>query len=144
MSFQTEAVVNPGATFAGNTEGSIEHAASVLEFGDEGSTTRVKNAAGNRLPVQVAQGLSAVGVVAGQISLSGVAAQLSTVAARRFRLKAHTENTDVIYLGPSGVTTSTGFPLWPSDEIEVEVSNLDVLFAIVGAGTQKLCYLGHV
>lgn len=142
--FPTEAVVTPGATFASNTEAGVEHAASVVEFGDEGSTTRVKNAAGNRLPVQVAQGLSAVAVVSGQISLSGLAAQLATVAARKFRLKAATDNTDLIYLGSSGVTNANGYALWPGDTLEIEVSNLDVLFGIVGSGTQKLHYFGHV
>jgi hypothetical protein len=83
-------------------------------------------------------------VVAGQISLTGAEAALGTVSGRRFRLKADIDNSDKIYLGPTGVTTANGFGLLAGDVLEVQLSNLNVLHAIVGSGTQSLHYLGEV
>ena len=77
-------------------------------------------------------------------SLSGAEAALTSIAARRFRVRALLENTDTIYLGPTGVTVGTGYPLEPGDILEVQVSNLNVLHAIVAGGTQVLSYLGEV
>lgn len=149
--FQTESISVAGKTFAsdevvgGPTGGTVDYPLTKLALGALNTAVLVEDVSGARLPVKVSEGLSAASVVAGQISLTGAMAALSTtVAARRFRLKAATDNTDNIYLGPTGVTTANGFCLWPGDLLEVEVSNLNVLFAIVGSGTQKLHYLGLV
>ena len=150
--FQTESVVTPGKTFAskeasaGAPTGAADWPFAILGWGDVSADPKVvEDATGKRLPVKVADGLAAGAVVAGQISVSGAEAALSTVVARRFRIKAQTSNSDVIYVGPAGVTTANGYPLWPGDELpEVEVSNLNVIHAIVGSGTQTLCYLGLV
>ena len=144
--FQTQDVTaaSPTNTFADDGDGTGRHPYSKLEWGAHGTQKQVDDTAGNRLPVKVGDGLGAGSVVSGQGSLSGVEAALPTATARRFRLKAHTDNTDVIYLGPTGVTTANGYPLWPGDLIDVEISNLNVIHAIVGSGTQKLAYLGLV
>lgn len=148
--FTTEQVGTPGKTFAsdevvgGPTGGTCDYSLSKLAFGALNSATIVEDASGARFPVKFAEGLSAGSVVSGQVALSGVEAALPTVAARRFRVKAHIDNTGIIYLGTTGVTTGTGFPLWPGDMLDIEVSNLNVLHAIVSTGTQTLCYLGMV
>jgi hypothetical protein len=148
--FQTESVSVAGKSFAsdevvaGPTGGTVDYPLTKLALGALNTAVLVEDVAGARIPVKVGEGLSAASVVAGQISLSGVMVALTTVAARRFRLKAATDNTDTIYLGPTGVTTANGFGLLPGDLLEVEVSNLNVIFAIVGSGTQKLHYLGLV
>lgn len=133
-----------GATFATDEIAGVDWPFTKLAWGPRDTANEADDAAGKRIPVKLGDGLGAASVVSGQISLSGAMAALSTVVARRFRLKAATDNTDLIYLGPTGVTTSNGFALWPGDVVEVEVSNLNVIFAIVGAGTQKLHYLGFV
>jgi hypothetical protein len=114
------------------------------EWGADGVANEVDDVEGKRLPIKVGSLLAASSVVAGQISLSGAEAALSTVAGRRFRLKADTDNDDKIYLGPTGVSASNGYPLWQGDMLEVQVSNLNVVHAVVGSGTQKLHYLGEV
>lgn len=148
--FTTEQIVTPGKTFAsdevvgGPTGGTCDYSLSKLAFGPLNSATVVEDANGARFPIKLGEGLSASAVVSGQIALSGVEVALTTVASRRFRLKAHTDNTGIIYVGTTGVTTGTGFPLWPGDLLDVEVSNLNVIHAIVSTGTQTLCYLGMV
>jgi hypothetical protein len=143
--FSVEPVVGvPVKTFRSDQIGGIDWPASKVAWGADGTANETDDAAGKRLPVKVGEGLSVASVVAGQISLSGVAAALSTVAARRFTITAHQDNTDNIYIGPSGVTTANGYQLWPGRELKLELSNLNVLFAIVGSGTQKLSYLGEV
>ena len=134
----------PTKTFASDEIGGVDWPFAKLAFGPRDTASEVDDAETKRLPVKMGDGLGAASVVAGQISLSGAEAALTTISARRFRLKASTDNTDTIYLGPSGVTTADGFPLWPGDTYIVELSNLNVLHAIVGGGTQILCYLGEV
>ena len=139
-----------GKTFAsdevtgGPTGGTCDYPLTKLALGALNAAVLVADADGARIPVKVSDGLGANSILAGQISLSGVEAALSSVVARRIRLKAHLDNTDVIYLGPTGVTTGTGYPLWAGDIVEVEVSNLNVIHAIVGSSTQVLCYMGVV
>lgn len=57
-------------------------------------------------------------------------------------LKSDSENTGDIYLGPPGVTTSTGYKLNPSDAVPVNVDNLSSLHAIATEAGQKLYILG--
>jgi hypothetical protein len=148
--FQTDASAGDGKTFAsdevvgGPTGGTCDYPLSKLAFGPLDAATIVDDAAGARFPVKVSDGLGAAAVLSGQISLSGAESALSAAVARRFKLKAHVDNTDVVYVGTTGVTTSSGYPLWPGDPMDVEVSNLNVVHAIVGSGTQKLSYLGFV
>ena len=112
-----------------------------LAYGGLGSATIVDT--GTPLPVKV--GLAAASIVAGQISLSGAEVALTTATARRFKLKADIDNTDIVVLGPAGVTTSTGYVLRGGDEVsDLQLSNLNVVHAIVGSGTQILRYIGEV
>jgi len=139
-----------GKTFAsdevvsGPTGGTCDYPLSKLAFGALNSATVVADSSGSRFPVKMGDGLGAASVISGQISLTGAEAALPSVSARRFKLKAHTDNTDFVYLGTTGVTSSTGYPLWAGDMLEVEVSALNVIHAIVGSSTQKLSYLGLV
>jgi hypothetical protein len=135
-----------GATFATDQDpGTLKHYPwSKVVWGPDDTFNKLDDASGKRLPIKVGDGLGAASVVSGQIPLSGAESALTNATARRFRIKAHNDNTDVIYLGTTGVTSATGFPLWMGDQIDVEVSNLNVLHAIVGSGTQKICYLGFV
>jgi hypothetical protein len=133
-----------GETFATDDISNVQWPFTKLAFGPRDTAHEVEDAASKRIPVKVGDGLAAASVVSGKISLSGGEAALSTVAARRFRLKADLDNTDKIYLGTTGVSATTGLPLDAGDVIEMQVSNLNVIHGIVGAGTQVLYYLGEV
>lgn len=135
-----------GPTFAADKVGAVYWPYAKLVFGASGTQTEVADAASQRLPVKIADGLSAGSVVAGQLTITGVEAALTAAVARRFKLRALLTNTmtNPIYLGPAGVTAANGFPLFPGDTIELEVSNLNVIHAFVAAGSEVLCYVGEV
>lgn len=114
-------------------------------WGASGTQNEVADASGKRVPVKIGEGLSAAAVVAGQISLTGAEAALTNVSARRFKIRALLTNSDVIYVGPAGVSAANGMPLWPGDWLmDLEVANLSTLHAIVASGTQVLAYYGEV
>lgn len=141
--FETDAGTG-GKIFASDDISSVDWPYAKLAFGPRNTAHEVEDAAAKRIPVKIGDGLGAGAVVAGQVSLSGAEAALTSIAARRFRVRALLENTDTIYLGPTGVTVGTGYPLEPGDIMEFQVSNLNVVHAIVAGGTQVLSYLGEV
>lgn len=83
-------------------------------------------------------------IVSGQVSISGAEQAIPSVAGRRFILKAHNDNTDVIYIGPTGVTSGNGFALQRGDQIEVLMTNLSAIHVLAGSGIQALSYFGEV
>lgn len=116
-----------------------------LAWGPLDTANVVEDAAGKRIPVKVGDGLAAAAVVAGQVSVGTSEMPLATATARRFRIRALVGNTVPVYLGPTGVTTATGYPLEPGDVTPpLELSNLNVVKAVAGAAGQTLAYLGEV
>jgi hypothetical protein len=141
------AEANPGVgglVFATDDISDVHYPITKLAYGALNSLDIVGDSAGKRLPVKMADGLQAASFISNQISLSGAEAALSSAVARRFRIRSLISNTAIIYLGTTGVSASTGYPLWPGDSLEVQVSNLNVLHAIVASGTQVISYLGEV
>lgn len=75
------------------------------------------------------------GVIAGQQSVTGTATALATNTTKEVCVKALLANTLNVYVGPSGVTTSTGLELGPGDSYCTRVTNTNALFVISsGAG----------
>jgi len=58
-------------------------------------------------------------------------------------IKADDDNTDDVYIGKSGVTTSNGFRLRPGQAITIFISNPSVLYAISGSTGQKVHIIGE-
>lgn len=56
-------------------------------------------------------------------------------------IKARAANTDILYIGKSGVTTSTGFPLSASDTVLWPAANLNQIYAICAAGSPVLAWV---
>ena len=46
-----------------------------------------------------------------------------------------------VYVGASGVTTATGFPLAAGDTLQVDVDKGESLYGVVAAGTQSVSVL---
>lgn len=57
-------------------------------------------------------------------------------------VQALSTNTASIFIGTTGVTTSTGFELQPGQATSVAVSNTNVIYAISGSASQGLCFVG--
>jgi hypothetical protein len=139
--------VGTGPPFAADLDaGSAYWPYAKLAWGASGTQNEVADASGKRLPVKIGEGLSAAAVVSGQVGVTGAEAALPNVTVRRVKLRSLLTNTmtNPIYIGPTGVSAATGFPLFPGDTIELELSNLNVVHAFVASGTETLCYVGEV
>src|SRR5688572_31773629 len=68
----------------------------------------------------------------GALSLDGVETVL---------LKAASTNAGTLYLGPTGVLATNGFPLAPGESIAIDASELSAIF-VIGTAGDDLAILG--
>ena len=61
----------------------------------------------------------------------------SNPASQGFRIMSLASNTGIAYIGPTGVTTTTGFPLYPGGYYDFKLSNTNLLY-IVGSDTTQV------
>jgi hypothetical protein len=93
----------------------------------------------------------ATNIVHGEIAGSATAAVLPSIPCLYAVLKAPTDNQLAVYIGSSSAVTkadgtadaTTGFPLYPGDEMEVYVQNLNLLYLIGTNATDDLCYIAY-
>jgi len=80
----------------------------------------------------------------GQVDVGTSEVQLTTETdCLSITIKADDDNTDDVYIGKSGVTTSNGFRLRPGQAITIYISNPSILYAISGSTGQKVHILGE-
>jgi len=80
----------------------------------------------------------------GQVDVGTSEVQLTTETdCLSITIKADDDNTDDIYIGKTGVTTTNGFRLRPGQAITIFISNPSVLYAISGSTGQKVHILGE-
>lgn len=92
------------------------------------------------IPWQTAQfGLSTL--ASGQQAVTGTAANLGTNTARTVCLAADIGNTITIYMGTTGVTTSTGFPLVAGQSTCQPVANTSEIFVVASTTGAKVEWL---
>lgn len=77
---------------------------------------------------QVVQEATLVTLVTGQQAVTASAVALPSNASKRVCVKAHDTNTIPIYVGPSTITTSTGFELGPGEGYCFRVANTNQLY----------------
>ncbi len=100
----------------------------VLVAGQDGTNTQtISTDTSGRVNV-IVNGNAAV--LSGQQSVTGTAVALATHAAKTICVKAILGNTIPVYIGPSGVTTSTGIPLDPGDAPCLTVQNTNEIFVV--------------
>ena len=82
--------------------------------------------------------------IAGQTTSTGTAVALasSTALTQGVIIQALATNVGNVYLGPSSVTTSTGFQLQPGQATSVAVNNLNVVYLIAATSGDGVCYIG--
>lgn len=68
---------------------------------------------------------------------AGGVAIASSISGGRSIVVRH-RGTNPVYLGPSGVTTATGFQLNAGDAVQFDLSGGDSLFGIVASGSETL------
>ena len=114
-------------------------AAAVGNIPAKGSATSANSTpvaiASDQAPVPTQpSGLSSA-IVAFQQNVTASAVALASNSVHGFCVKALPGNTITAYVGPSGVTTSTGYPLAPGDWICYQGSNTNLAYVIAGSGS---------
>jgi len=83
-------------------------------------------------------------VVAGQQTATTSAVALPSQAlVNGVNVLALAGNTGTIYVGPSGVTASTGYPLAPGQTLPFAVTNLNAIYMLGTNTSDKLAYAGN-
>ena len=78
-----------------------------------------------------------------QIATTSAVALPSQALVNGITLTALGTNTQSIYVGPSGVTTSTGFPLSPGQSSSYAVTNLNAIYMIGQNTADVLAFTGN-
>ena len=111
-----------------------------------GSTTMA-----NSLPVVIAsdQTLSVNSVAVGgtpfsaqQTCTTSAAALGSNTCVQGVRIVALGANSGVVYVGGSGVTGATGFPLYAGGVLDFRVANSNLIYIVGSDNTQVVAYTG--
>ena len=80
----------------------------------------------------------------GQVDVGTSEVQLTTETdCLSITIKADDDNTDDVYIGKTGVTTTNGFRLRPGQAITLYISDPSILYAISGSTGQKVHILGE-
>ena len=103
----------------------------------DAGTQRVTIATNDAVPV-VQGALSSI--TTGQQAVTASAAVLPTATAKRICLKVLIAGTQVVYFGPSGVTTATGQELSPGDSWCGGLDNLNRVYVIAAATGSTIGY----
>jgi len=132
-------VINPATedTLAGGVK--VKNASgTVINPATEGTLSSVQTNT-NPLASQrtsIAHNQVTVGTTAVQLSNVTIPSGFSVV------VKALAGNTGKVYIGLSSVTTSNGYELSAGEEAPpLQISNLNVLYAVADAAGQKICYI---
>lgn len=107
-----------------------------------GATTAANQTNGNQ-KTQVTN-FVASSLVAGQQAVTGTATALSGNAlAQGVTVEALSANTISVFVGPSGVTTSTGLELPPGSAVTLPVSNTNLVFVIASTTGASVSFAGN-
>jgi hypothetical protein len=81
-------------------------------------------------------------VLSDQQAVTASAVALATNTAKNICVVAPTTNQITVYVGPSGITTATGFPLAPGAGVCVPVTNTNLLFVIASTTGASVGWIG--
>jgi hypothetical protein len=80
-------------------------------------------------------------VLSGQQAVTGSAVALATHTARAACVKALVGNSINVFVGPTGITTSTGYLLAPGESLCLPVTNTNLLFVIASTTGASVSWL---
>ena len=81
--------------------------------------------------------------VGGQKTCTGSSTQLASDQglSSGVKLKGHQNNSNFVYVGVSGVNVDTGYPLGPSEEVFLEIDNINKVFVMSTPAGQTACFI---
>jgi hypothetical protein len=82
-------------------------------------------------------------LVSAQQAVTASAVALPSNAVHGFCVKALPGNTITVYVGPSGVTTSTGYPLIAEDSVCYQLSNTNLVYVIASTTGASVAVTGN-
>jgi hypothetical protein len=82
-------------------------------------------------------------VLSGQQAVTNAAVALATNTVKNICVKALAGNTQNVYVGPTGITTSTGMELAAGDAYCSPVTNTNLIFVIAAAGGQSVSWIAE-
>lgn len=97
----------------------------------------------NPLPVNPGAANPATVYSAQQTATASAAALASRALANGLICKALSTNTGTIYVGPSGVTSATGYPLAAGEAVSFGVTNASAVYLLDSVTTDKLACVGN-
>ena len=104
--------------------------------------SQITNPAG-AIPVYFASNGSVTTLVSGQQTATATAAALPSHALNdTVTISAPATNLVVVYVGPAGITSSTGYPLAAGASITLPVSNTNLVYILAPSGSPVVAYLG--
>lgn len=119
---------------------------SVIVEGIAGGTKVPVDGSGVTQPVSIAATLPVqiVGsgtLLSGQQAVTASAVALTSNACKAVTVKALVGNTINVYVGPSGITTGTGYELAPGDTISFPITNTNLIFVIASTTGASVSWL---
>ena len=85
-------------------------------------------------------------VATGQQTITTSAAQLnggtSAACKNKLQVKALSTNSGITYVGPSNVSATTGYALQAGDTVEIDIDNVNKLYAI-GTANDKITWMAN-
>ncbi len=127
--------VSPGySTSAGSANAENQASQIALETLIEAETDALADALATNLNA-IAANQATIGTSQAQLATQAIPTGFPVV------IKASVYNNGIIYLGPTGVTTATGFELSAGESVALRVNNLNVVYAIADAIGQTLTWI---
>lgn len=102
--------------------------------------TPVNVGGNNALPVTFA---IATAILSGQAAVTSAATALASNSVSKVRVMALPTNPHPVYIGPSGVTVATGYPLFPGDFVELDISNTNLVYHIAADAGASVAFIAR-
>ncbi|HEY7824109.1 MAG TPA: hypothetical protein VIG24_14810 [Acidimicrobiia bacterium] len=81
-------------------------------------------------------------ISSGQIAVGTVATEIPETCTMPFRLEIHNDdNTDDLYIGGSGVTTTTGMKVNKLEQLQVRLAPLDRVYCVSSKNGHNVSYI---
>lgn len=134
----TIAAMSGGDVIATDDIGGVKHQRVKIGHGADGSYADASSAA--PLPVAVSSS-SVVGSGKATVTTAGTRVQLATNAAVSVTVRAKVTNTNLVYLGGSGVTAANGYDLSPGEAVSLDVTNTNSVWVDAATNGDSVSYV---
>jgi hypothetical protein len=127
-----------GATIATDDDGTAHHQYVKLEFGADNTQTKVTSSVG--LPT-AELGRAAVLHFQASIPTTAGGTQLASNACKEATVKNLLSNSNIIWVGITGVAANSGYELNPGESLTLKVSNTSLIYCLSASGSQTVCVI---